>query len=99
MDARKTYVALCHEELGKGAKWGLFFEGDTEPFGYLNEGPEERVLPFIKQGNAHSDMAGLIGTIGRMKTTDEAEGMDLGNDEAMNGLILSARTLLNTLKA
>ena len=66
MDKRKTHVALCWDELGEGAKWGVFFDGDAEPFAYLTEAPEARVLPWLKEANAAPALA---------ETLEEPEAM------------------------
>ena len=43
--------------------------------------------------DAAPDLLAFVEQVGRMQTTVEADGADLGNDEAMNGLIQKARTL------
>lgn len=40
-------------------------------------------------------MRSLVDQIARMTTTDEADGQDLDNDQAMNGLIRRARAIAN----
>ena len=61
----------------------------------------QRLLDELKepkdyQGHPVQAMAAFVRQVARMKTTDEADE-DLGNDEAMNGLIRSARAILNEL--
>lgn len=51
-----------------------------------------------KRWNAFPELVKFVGMISRNTTTEEAECEDLGNDEAMNGLILCARQLLNTIE-
>jgi hypothetical protein len=76
MDKRKTHVALCWDELGEGAKWGVFFDGDAEPFAYLTEAPEARVLPWLKEANAAPELVAKLGEIlqGIGPDTHEADG-------------------------
>lgn len=57
---------------------------------------DELKEPRAYQGHSVQDMTAFVRQVARMKTTDEADE-DLGNDEAMNGLIRSARAILNEL--
>jgi len=48
--------------------------------------------------DAAAEMLAFIDQIGRLQTTDEAGPIDLGNDQAMNGLIARARQLASAAR-
>lgn len=51
MQAKKIHVRLTSDESGEGVKWGLFREGDAEPFAHLTESPETFVIDMVKRAN------------------------------------------------
>lgn len=45
-----------------------------------------------------AELEALIGQVSRMRTTQEADGQDMDNDLAMNGLIARCRDLVDAMK-